>query len=119
LADIDAPTGKCTVSGDTCLTDDQCIEASEGFCAKNSVFAIGNLGTGTAFTRITPVDLDGGVLTYAEEVHFNHLDTQTTNRAWAAWNPQTLGNRYDATDPNQGGPPGGPVVDVITIPQSF
>ena len=122
LADIDAPTGKCSVDGDSCLTDEQCIEADDGFCNKNSVFALGRLGSPSAFTRITPVDLDGGVLTYAEEVHFNNLhpdDTQTSNRAWAAWNPQATGNRYDATDPNQGGPAGGPVVDVITIPQGF
>jgi hypothetical protein len=120
LADVDAPTGKC--SGDsstTCTSDDQCIDADEGFCTKNSVFSVGNLGTGTAFTRVTPVDLDGGVITYAEEVHFNDLDTQTTNRAWAAWNPQATGNRYDATNPDNGGPAGGPVVDQITIPQLF
>lgn len=123
LADIDARTGACSESGASCLTDQQCISASAGFCNKNSVFSLGRLGTSSAFTRITPVDLDGGVLTYAEEVHYNHLDLmsgqQLTNRAWAAWNPQATGNRYDATDPNQGGPPGGPVVDVITIPQSF
>ena len=122
LADVDAPTGKCSLDQSTCLNDDQCIEKNEGFCTKQSVFSIGNLGTGTAFTRITPVDLDGGVITYAEEVHFNDLlvnGTQTTNRAWAAWNPQATGNRYDATDPANGGPPGGPVVDQITIPQAF
>ena len=122
LADIDAATGRCSESGDSCVTDDQCINDDEGFCDKQSVFSLGNLGTNSAFTRITPVALDGGVLTVAEEVHFNHLDVaddQITNRAWAAWNPQATGNRYDATDPNQGGPAGGPVVDTITLPDLF
>ena len=61
------------------------------------------------------------MLTVAEEVHFNNLRTsgQITNRTWAAWNPQAIGNRYDATDPNQGGPPGGPVVDIISVPDLF
>lgn len=127
LADIDAPTGRCTVTGATCTNDEQCIDDDAGFCSKNSVFSLGRIGTSTAFTRITPVDLDGGVLTVAEQVHFNNLrsgeveseETQTTNRAWAAWNPQAIGNRFDATDPAQGGPPGGPVVDIITIPDFF
>jgi hypothetical protein len=121
LADVDAPTGRCTDDDSRCITDQECIDRDAGFCDKQSVFAIGNLGTSTAFTRITPVALDGGVLTVAEEVHFNHFDAkgQITNRAWAAWNPQTTGNRYDATDPNQGGPPGGPVVDLITLPDLF
>jgi hypothetical protein len=118
LADVDAPTGKCTRDGDTCTSDDQCIANNDGFCQKNSVFAVGTLGTGTAFTRVTPVDLDGGVLAYSEEVHFNAQisdSTQLTNRAWAAWNPQETGNRYDDTSSL----PGGPVVDQITIPQGF
>jgi hypothetical protein len=125
LADVDAPSGRCTDSGDTCTDDQQCIDAAEGFCAKVSVFSLGNVGTSTAFTRITPVDLDGGVLTVAEQVHFNNLEDsptigiQISNRSWAAWNPQAIGNRYDATDPAQGGPAGGPVVDTITIPDFF
>jgi hypothetical protein len=122
LADIDAPTGRCSADASRCTTDEQCIAANAGFCEKQSVFSLGRLGTSTAFTRITPVDLDGGVLTYAEEENFNNLTVsgvQTTNRAFAAWNPQFIGNRYDATDPNQGGPQGGPVVDVITIPEGF
>jgi hypothetical protein len=58
-------------------------------------------------------------------VHYNSLfagsasPTQTTHRAWAAWNPQFTGDRYDATDPAQGGPEGGPVIDVITTPKQF
>jgi len=128
LADIDAPTGKCSRDGDTCLTDTQCIESDDGFCDKNSVFSIGNLGTGTALTQITPVGpspghpaADGGVLAVAEEEHFNNktiMGGQVSNSAFAAWNPQFTGNRYDATDPNQGGQ-GGPVIDLITIPQGF
>ena len=117
LADVDAPTGRCTVSEAPCVSDEQCIDANAGFCDKNSVFSLGRLGTSTAFTRITPVALDGGVLTVAEEVHYNNLLSlmaKRSNSAWAAWNPQAIGNRYDATDPNQGGPPGGPVVDIIT-----
>ncbi len=123
LADVDAPTGSCTEDASTCVRDQQCIDRNAGFCQKSSVFSLGRLGTSTAFTRVTPVDLDGGVITYAEQVHFNSLfgtgGAQTTNRAWAAWNPQFTGNRYDATDPAQGGPEGGPVIDVITEPQSF
>jgi len=122
LADVDAPTGRCTGDGAPCLTDYQCIEDNDGFCDKASVFSLGNLGTGTAFTRITPVDLDGGVLAVAEEVHYNNLtidDVQVSNKAAAAWNPQATGSRYDATNPDNGGPAGGPVVDQITIPQGF
>jgi len=121
LADIDAPTGRCTDGDQSCVSDQQCIVQGAGFCNKQSVFSLGNLGTGTAFTRITPVALDGGVLTVAEEVHYNNLTDgfQQTESAWAAWNPQAIGNRYDATDPDQGGPPGGPVVDVITLPDLF
>jgi hypothetical protein len=123
LADVDAPSGRCSQSGATCLEDEQCIEADGGFCSKVSVFSLGNIGTSTAFTRITPVDLDGGVLAVAEQVHFNNLTDnlgfQFSFRSWAAWNPQAIGNRFDATDPAQGGPAGGPVVDTITIPNFF
>jgi hypothetical protein len=127
LADVDAPTGFCSdvdvgprVS---CTTDQQCIDRGVGFCEKSSQFGIGTLGTTTAFTRITPADLppdlQGGIMTYAEEVHYNSLDVEPTDpipsnshRAWAAWNPQNTGNRFDATIDL----PGGPVVDTITIP---
>src|SRR5262245_10314047 len=130
LADVDAPTGFCTEDPagprhDPCTNDQQCIDRNHGFCAKQSVFSLGRLATSTAFTRITPVDLDGGVLTVAEQAHFNKLvaemepGVQRTLRSYAAWNPQAIGNRFDATDPAQGGPPGGPVVDIITIPDSF
>jgi uncharacterized protein YceK len=111
LADIDAPTGACSGNGQVCVSDTQCLNAAQGFCNKNSVFAVGTLGSGSAFTRISPVDLDGGVLGIAEEIHYN--DTGVAGRA--AWNLQQNGNRYDATVDL----PGGPVVDTITIPQSF
>lgn len=111
LADIDAPTGTCTGNGQSCVADAQCIGAGQGFCNKNSVFAVGTLGTGSAFTRISPVDLDGGVIGIAEEYHY--LEDGSTARA--AWNLQQTGNRYDATV----NLPGGPVVDTITIPENF
>lgn len=120
LTDVDAPTGRCTGNGTTvCITDTQCIEQDLGFCNKNSVFAVGVLGTGSAFTRITPVGLDGGVLGVAEEIHYNNLTVDTTQRtehATAAWNLQQLGNRYDETLKTN---PDTPVVDKITIPSSF
>jgi len=112
LADIDAPTGRCTLGAQAaCTTDQQCITATQGFCSKNSVFAVGTLGTGSAFTRISPVDLDGGVIGVAEEYHYTDGGTS----ARAAWNLQQAGNRFDATVDL----PGGPVVDSITIPDSF
>lgn len=117
LADIDAKTGKCTGDGSVCVSDEQCIAIDMGFCSKNSVFSATNLGTATAFTTITPVDLDGGVLAVMEQLDYNNRTTgagdQFTNSAWAAWNPQNEGNRYDET----AGEPGGPVIDVITVPQ--
>jgi hypothetical protein len=123
LADIDAPTGRCTADPtNTCITDDECIQDNDGFCNKNSVFSTAVLGTGTAFTTISPVDLDGGVIGVAEEAHFNQfrsMDVQRTNRAEAAWNLQQavlpFSNRYDATI-NE---PGGPVIDRVTVPVGF
>lgn len=115
LADIDAPTGRCTENDQPCTTDTQCIEAGYGFCNKTSVFSLGTLGGGSAFTRISPVDLDGGVIGIAEEYMFNNPDPGTVRVARAAWNLQQTGNRYDATV----NLPGGPVVDTITIPESF
>ncbi|MEO8601615.1 MAG: hypothetical protein ABI629_03460 [bacterium] len=112
LADVDAPTGRCTVgAASVCTTDQQCIGLGQGFCNKNSVFSVGTLGTGSAFTRISPVALDGGVIGVGEEYHY--IDDGGSARA--AWNLQQAGNRYDATVDL----PGGPVVDTITIPDSF
>jgi hypothetical protein len=115
LADIDAPTGRCTENDQACTTDTQCVEAGYGFCNKNSVFSLGTLGGGSAFTRISPVDLDGGVLGIAEEYMFNNPEAGNPRVARAAWNLQQNGNRFDATV----NLPGGPVVDTITIPESF
>ena len=115
LADIDAPTGTCTNGGGPCISDQQCIAADRGFCNKNSVFALGTLGGGSAFTRISPVDLDGGVIGIAEEYMYNNPEVGEVSAARAAWNLQQTGNRYDATV----NLPGGPVVDTITIPESF
>jgi hypothetical protein len=51
------------------------------------------------------------VIGVAEEYHY--LDDGSFARA--GWNLQQTGNRYDATV----NLPGGPVVDTITIPESF
>lgn len=115
LADIDAPTGRCTGNDQVCVSDGQCIEADQGFCNKNSVFAIGTLGSGSAFTRISPVDLDGGVIGVAEEYMYNNPEASEVSVARGAWNLQQTGTRFDATRDL----PGGPVVDTITIPESF
>lgn len=111
LSDVDAPTGTCSLSGAPCTNDTQCINAAAGFCSKNSVFGVGVLGSGSAFTRVSPVDLDGGVLGVAEEYHY--ISDGTVARG--AWNLHQDGNRYDATVDL----PGGPVVDTITIPENF
>ena len=128
LADIDAATGRCTRTGSLCVTDRQCIENDEGFCDKNSVFAVGVLGTGSAFSSITPVDPFGGVIGMAEEYVYNNVDCEaademggTTNSpgeiecqdtrvARGAWNLQQLGNRFD---------PDRHVTDEIDIPLFF
>jgi hypothetical protein len=118
LADIASPTGACTGSGGTgsgagapCVTDDQCFDLDAGFCEKSGVFSFGTLGTATAFTTITPVADDGGVLGVAEEIHYNSAGVG----AWASWNLQQEGTRFDATLDEFGEP----TVDTITIPQQF
>lgn len=115
LSDVDAPTGRCTADNSVCTSDNQCIQADLGFCNKNSVFAVGTLGSGSAFTRISPVDLDGGVIGVAEEYMYNNPSAGDISVARGAWNLQQNGTRYDATRDL----PGGPVVDTITIPESF
>jgi hypothetical protein len=119
LADIDAPTGRCSGNNAVCITDQQCIDADAGFCNKNSVFSSGVIGSGAAFTRVTPADLppelQGGVIVEGEQLHFNNLTvlgTQRTNHASARWNPQHIGNIYDATLDVEGGPK----IDVIRAP---
>ncbi len=121
LADIDAPTGQCTIGGGPCVSDAQCIAGDRGFCNKNSVFSTAVLGTGSAYTRISPVDPFGGVLAVAEEYAYNNIDVDTdavaqgngppepqeTRVARAAWNLQQLGNRFN---------PDAHLTDEITIP---
>jgi hypothetical protein len=135
LADITSGNGKCSRDGDTCQTDEQCISTGDGFCEKTSPFSLGNLGAGAAFTRITPVDLDGGVIGVAEETHYVAEATieQTAGErysAQASWNLQH--DRFDPSDVDASGNPvrfatrfdatvnvpGGPVVDKITLPGS-
>jgi hypothetical protein len=92
------------------------IGSSQG----TSAFSVAVLGSGTAFTTITPVDLDGGVIGLAQESH-----ALTATSASAAWDLQAEGEFvnglflprtiYDATL----GATGGPVVDEIIIPQGF
>jgi hypothetical protein len=98
-----------------CISDTQCLNADQGFCNKNSVFSLGTLGGGSAFTRISPVDLDGGVIGVAEEYMYSNTEAGPVRVARGAWNLQQMGNRFDATV----NLPGGPVVDTITIPESF
>jgi hypothetical protein len=120
LADITSGNGKCTVGGATCQSDEQCIANGTGFCVKTSPFSLGNLGTGSAFSRITPVDLDGGVIGIAEETHYiasasgTNQEDDPSFSAQAAWNLQQEGTRFDATV----GVEGGPVVDTIVLPES-
>ncbi len=112
LADITSSVGTCSLDTATvCRTDAECIAGGDGFCEKQSAFSIGNLGTGTAFTRITPVDLDGGVIGIAEETHYN----SDAASAQASWNLQQEGTRFDATINT----PGGPVIDTIALPGAF
>jgi hypothetical protein len=120
LADIAAGTGTCSgPAGGSCQSDAQCIANSNGFCEKpGSSFSIGNMGTSTAFTRVTPVDLEGGVVGIAEEIHSTQAASNTTERgtsAQAAWDLQKSGTRFDATIDLEGGP----VVDEIRVPRNF
>ena len=85
-----------------------------GFCEKDCPFAYGVLGTETAQSVISPVGLDGGILAFGSEKHWRASimgTTQQTYFAWADWNLQQLGNRYDAT--------GGQVTDRIVLPNRF
>jgi len=119
LADITSPTGRCTGNNAVCLNDNQCIDADQGFCNKNSIFSANVIGSGAVFTRITPSDApgepQGGVLVLGEQVTYNNLlvgGMQTTNQAFAGWNPQNIGNVYDATNELLGEP----FTDVIRAP---
>jgi hypothetical protein len=115
LADMTAASGTCSQdSGRQCASDQDCIDAGNyGFCRKNGIFSFDVLGTTSAYTRISPVGLDGGVIGVAEEKHFN----DEYESAWAAYNLQQEGSRYDATVGVIEGDKEGPVVDVIVIPE--
>jgi hypothetical protein len=120
LADITSSNGTCTgASGGICQTDANCIEANNGFCAKTSPFSLGNMGTGTALSEITPTDLQGGVIGVGEDLFYVSLDADDgpggVDSAWAAWDIQHRGTRWDATVDE----PGGPVVDEIGLPGAF
>jgi len=69
-----------------------------------------------AFTRISPVALDGGVIGIAEELHFSQSATDGVRGAstWAARDLQKTGTRFDATIDLEGGP----VVDKIRLPDN-
>lgn len=121
LGDIGSANGYCTGTNPAqalCQNDDDCAPTN-GFCEKHGAFSAALLGTLGAFTRIIPVDLDGGVIGMAEESHRNSAN----NTAVAAWDLQAAGEFsnglffpstiYDATLAT----PGGPVVDTIVIPQ--
>ncbi len=106
LADIDVGNGNCTGSTTPCSVDSDCIT---GLCDKtNSVFSFAVLGSNSAFTTITPVGLDGGIIAIGEEQHYSQ---GAADRAWAAWNLHQMGTRFDATDTQR--------VDRIRIPQQF
>jgi hypothetical protein len=83
-------------------------------------FSYAVLGSLTAFTSITPVEGDGGVMAVAEEFH----TADPFAAATAAWDLQAEGEytsgrflprtRYDASLSS-----GSPVVDVIVIPEGL
>jgi hypothetical protein len=111
LSDITSPNGTCSGAvGGLCQTDQQCINADNGFCEKTSVFSLGNMGTGTALSEIQPVNLDGGVIGVAEDLFY--VSGPEVNSAWAAWDIHHRGTRWDATADVEGGP----VVDEIGLP---
>jgi hypothetical protein len=118
LADITSSSGTCSgQAGGSCQSDADCIAKTDGgFCEKQSPFSLGNMGTSVAFTRITPVDLDGGVIGMAEELHYSKSATDGIRgaSAWAARDLQKSGTRFDATVDLDGGP----VIDVIRLPDN-
>jgi hypothetical protein len=121
LGDIGGTSGTCSgTDGGSCLSDADCIaDGDNGFCEKQGPFTVANLGTSVAFTRISPVDLDGGVIGVAEELHFSRSASADSpvrgSSAHAAWDLHKLGTRFDATVDLEGGP----VVDVIRLPDIF
>jgi hypothetical protein len=128
LGDITATQGVCAGTGApsqgagqglvTCRDDADCRELDLGFCVKNGVLSVSVLGTTTAYTRLSPVDRDGGVVGIAEELHLNDEANEPDEEenelgSWAAFQLQQEGTRFEATAPT----PDGPVVDTITIPE--
>ncbi len=111
LADLDSPSGTCQGTVTSCQEDADCT--APALCDKPlSVFSFAVTGTATAFTRITPVDLHGGIMAIGEELYYA---TGATDSAWAAWNLHQSGTRWDATVNLNGGP----VIDAIEIPGRF
>ena len=94
---------------------------SIGSVSGNGPFSYNVLGTPVAFTSITPVMEDGGVIAVAEEMHMVDVDSLA---ATAAWHMQAEGEitsgrflpktRYDASLEE-----GSPVVDTIVIPEGL
>jgi hypothetical protein len=94
-----------------CWLDSRMVDI-DGGGETGSIFSFAVLGTNTAFTRMTPVDVDGGVMVIAEELHSAEGDTDS---AWAAWNVHQSGTRYEATIDVEGGPR----IDRVRIPTPF
>jgi hypothetical protein len=128
LGDVTATQGVCSGTANplqgggqglaTCSNDEDCRELDLGFCVKNGVLSVSVLGTTTAYTRLTPVDRDGGAIGIAEELHLNEEAGESDEEenelgSWAAFQLQQEGTRFDATAPT----PDGPVVDTIVIPE--
>jgi hypothetical protein len=119
IGDITASQGICSEdSSETCLSDADCRDEDDGFCVKSGVFSFSVLGTTSAYTRIQPVDRDGGVIGVAEEFHLtpaaaNPNAPDADHGSAAAYQLQQEGSRFDATAPTDGGP----VVDTIVIPE--
>jgi len=119
IGDIGASQGVCSDdTSTTCSNDEDCRDIDSGFCVKSGAFSFTVLGTTSAYTRIQPVDRDGGVIGIAEEVHLtpdaaNPNEDPTDHGSAAAFQLQQEGSRFDATAPTAGGP----VVDTIVIPE--
>lgn len=118
LADIAAPTGFCSDDPSTsCASDSDC--SAPGFCVKAGPLSVSTLGTPSAYTQITPVDLDGGVIAIAEQLHRN--GAPNFDGAWAAWNLQAAGEFFDVEGRGRYLPltrvdtTGGAVIDVLEI----
>ena len=113
MADLVAANGVCSISGDSCTVDSECLGGDADLCEKNgSPFSYAVLGTPSAFTRIESAGTDGGVMIIAEE---EHVAEGGTDSAWAAWNVHQSGTRWQATIDIENGP----VTDSVRIPTPF